>query len=156
MKTLIAYATKHGATREIAERLAKKLGGADLYDLSTPGVPSVADYDCVVVGSGLYASAARPEARAFLETNEAALAGKKLGLFFSGISKGGPDSYLNSNVPAGLVRHAVAAAMLGGKFTPAQSGFFERLVMRIVAKTSAPIDTIDDGAIAAFAEKLSR
>ncbi len=156
MKTLIVYATKHGATREIAERLAKKLDGADVCDLAAPGVPSVADYDCVVVGSGLYAGAARSEARTFLQANEAALSGKKLGLFFSGIGKDGLDGYLKSNVPAALVPHAAASAMLGGKFTPSQAGFFERLVMRIVAKTSAPIDTIDDDAIASFAGKLSQ
>ena len=32
MKTLILYATKYGAAREIAKRIAEKMGGAALHD----------------------------------------------------------------------------------------------------------------------------
>ena len=155
MKTLIVYATKHGATRDIAERLAKQLHGADVYDLAKPGVPAAAAYDCVVVGSPLYAGMARKEARKYLKANEAALQGKKLGLFLSGVSTEPPDSYLKSNYPASLVQHA-ATATLGAKFDPASAGGFERFIMKLVAKATAPIDTINDDAIAAFAAKLSQ
>jgi menaquinone-dependent protoporphyrinogen oxidase len=54
MKTLILYATKHGAAHEAAQRIAKHLDGAVLHDLKQGGVPSIAGYDCVIIGGSIY------------------------------------------------------------------------------------------------------
>ena len=56
MKILVAYASKHGATAEIAAAIAGELTGrgheTDLRDASD--VRSVATYDAVVLGSAIY------------------------------------------------------------------------------------------------------
>ena len=48
MKTLILYATKHGATREAAKRIAAKIPGAVFHDLKQDGIPALFDFDCVI------------------------------------------------------------------------------------------------------------
>lgn len=154
MKTLILYATKHGATKEIAQELAQALEGATLWDLKRQPLPSLNDYDCVILGSSVYAGMLRKEAKAFAQENEKELRGKTLGLFLSAFTPGEPEKYLQSNYPKTLVDSAKAKATLGGIFDPAQSGFFDQLVMKMILKSSQYKSTLSSEAIRAFAEEL--
>src|SRR5688572_27488118 len=86
MNVLVAYATKHGATRGIAERIAQTLNDegldAELVDLERP--PSVGKYDAFVVGSAAYMYHWLKEATEFVRDNEATLTSRPTWLFTSG------------------------------------------------------------------------
>ena len=82
MKTLIVYATKYGATKQIAEQLAEYLGGADLVDVGKGETASLTEYDCVVLGSPLTAGSIRKEVKAFAQQHAGELGGKRLGYLF--------------------------------------------------------------------------
>jgi menaquinone-dependent protoporphyrinogen oxidase len=83
---LVAYATKYGATAEIAQRIGQQLRAcvqsvavlpiADIHDLNP--------YDAVVLGSAVYIGQWRKEAAQFLTTQEALLAQRRVWLFSSG------------------------------------------------------------------------
>jgi menaquinone-dependent protoporphyrinogen oxidase len=64
MRTLVVYASKHGATRGIAERIAMWLGDAGLQaearQAAAAGSP--ADWDALVIGSAVYAGRWQKEA----------------------------------------------------------------------------------------------
>jgi menaquinone-dependent protoporphyrinogen oxidase len=154
MKTLILYATKNGASAEIARRIASRIDGAVVHDLKQDGLPALDGFGCVIVGGSLYAGMVRKEAKAFVTQNAAALLEKKLGLFLSGLDGSKEKEYFAANFPAEILQAAKAASFLGGIFDPKKAGFFGRLVMRIVAKRAAYTDTIDDGKIAEFAEAM--
>jgi menaquinone-dependent protoporphyrinogen oxidase len=156
MKTLILYATKHGAAREIAGRIAKRLDGAVIHDLKQGGVPSLAGYDCVIVGSSLYAGMLRKEAKTFLQQNVSDLRGKRLGLFVSGMDASQEKQFLAASFPAELLQAASSAAFLGGIFDPKKAGVMGRMIMKAVAKRAEYTDTIDDAKIQAFTEGLLR
>jgi menaquinone-dependent protoporphyrinogen oxidase len=83
---LVAYATKHGATAEIAEQIGQTLREAGLEpDVRPAGrVRDLAPYGAVILGSAVYAGRWRKEAVTFLETNETGLAGRPVWLFSSG------------------------------------------------------------------------
>ncbi|NBH11750.1 flavodoxin domain-containing protein, partial [Amycolatopsis sp. SID8362] len=89
---LVAYAGRHGGTRQIAEVIAAELGGTGLtVDVrDAADVAGVADYAAVVVGSALYYGRWRPEAVRLLERNARALAERPVWLFHSGPC--GPDA----------------------------------------------------------------
>ena len=154
MKTIILYASKRGAAAEIARRVAEKIGGAALHDLKKGGVPSIGEFDCVIVGGSLYVGMIRKEAKAFVARNADALRGKKLGLFLSGLEADKEKEYFDANFPADILRAAKAAGFLGGIFDPQKAGFVERLVMKAVAKQSAYVNTIDDSKIDQFVKAL--
>ena len=63
-KVLIVYASKHGHTARIAERIAEHLSGAGLeVDLSTlESAPDVREHDVVVVGASIHAGHHQPAA----------------------------------------------------------------------------------------------
>ena len=154
MKTIILYASKHGAAAEIARRMAEKIGGAALHDLKKSGVPSIGEFDCVIVGSSLYAGMMRKEAKTFVTRNADALRGKKLGLFLSGLEAGREKEYFDANFPAEILRAAKAAGFLGGIYDPKKAGVVERLIMKAVAKQSAYVNTINDSKIDQFVKAL--
>lgn len=83
---LIAYATKYGATREIAERIGASLQEAGLTVRVAPAdqVEDLAPYGAVVLGSAVYAGQWRKEAADFLAEHENALAERQVWLFSSG------------------------------------------------------------------------
>jgi len=154
MKTLILYATKHGATREIANRLAARIKNAVIYDLKQSGAPPLAEFDCVIVGTSIYAGMIRKEAKTFIIHNAEVLHRKMLGLYLCGMDESKEKEYFNSNFPADVLQTAKAAAFLGGIFDPKKTGTFERFIMKMAAKQSGYTNTIDDIKIQQFTEKL--
>ena len=86
MHVLVAYASRHGATRGIAERIAETLRGAGLDADTRPAaeVKSAAGYDAFVIGSAAYMFHWLKEATGFVRRNREVLAGKPVWLFSSG------------------------------------------------------------------------
>jgi menaquinone-dependent protoporphyrinogen oxidase len=86
VKVLVAYASKHGATAGIAERIAKTLAAAG-YGVDVRPVTDIRDvsaYDAFVLGSATYLGHWRKEATAFVRDNRSALATRPVWLFSSG------------------------------------------------------------------------
>jgi menaquinone-dependent protoporphyrinogen oxidase len=67
---LVAYASKYGATAEIAQKIGDVLreAGLPVSVLSAENVRDVSSYDAVVLGSTVYAGNWLKEAVALLET----------------------------------------------------------------------------------------
>jgi len=76
-KVLVVYATKYGATAEIANEIGQVLCDkglrADVLPADQAGDP--APYQAVVLGSAVYAGQWRKEAAAFLEAGGSGLSG---------------------------------------------------------------------------------
>ena len=89
MKTLIAYATRFGATAGTAEEIDKNLReeGFDVVvaDLKKGKVQSISEYDLIVLGSGMSMGNWAAEAEDFLKRFHENLVNKKLALFISSL-----------------------------------------------------------------------
>jgi menaquinone-dependent protoporphyrinogen oxidase len=86
MHVLVAYASRHGATQGIAERIAETLRAAGLdTDLRPAGsVRDLAGYDAVVIGSAAYMFHWLKEATDLVRRNRPVLAARPVWLFSSG------------------------------------------------------------------------
>lgn len=86
MNVLVAYATRHGATAGIAERIASALRGAGLAAEAHPvgEVRDLAPYDAVVLGGAAYMFHWLKDATAFAGRHRAELAERPVWLFSSG------------------------------------------------------------------------
>lgn len=94
MKALVIYGTRGGATKEIADAIGDELGRHGYAVIvrnakETKGI-DVNEYDLIVVGSSVFMTMWKRQAKAFLKRNEKVLAGKNVALFSSGLAGGDP------------------------------------------------------------------
>lgn len=93
-KTLIAYETKQGASEGAAKIIAQTLREAgfevELVNLKKQGTPDLAEYQNVVVGTGVRGGRVYGGALKFLKND---LSGKKVAFYTSSSWGGTPGSY---------------------------------------------------------------
>ena len=126
MTVLIAYATKYGATREVAEVVAEVLadGGVECEVRDAGDMRDISEYSAVVLGSALYYFMLHGDAKRFLARNRKALAGMPVALFALGPFSDTPDemSSARGTVDKYLAKAdwltPVAVAVFGGRHDP--------------------------------------
>lgn len=86
MTVLVAYASKRGSTKEIAETIAATLRreGLGVCLERCEDVPTLDPYDAIVIGSAVYMKRWRGDARHFLKKHRKALRQKPFWVFSSG------------------------------------------------------------------------
>jgi len=86
MSVLVAYASRHGATQGIAQRIAARLREDGVLAAAMPArdVTDLVGYDAVVLGSAAYMFHWLADANRFVQRNRDALAAHPLWLFSSG------------------------------------------------------------------------
>jgi menaquinone-dependent protoporphyrinogen oxidase len=84
--TLVAYATKHGSTREVAEAVAAGLTerGCNVEVRPADEVTTLEPYGGVVLGGALYTGRWHRDARTFLKQHRRALAERRVAVFGMG------------------------------------------------------------------------
>lgn len=154
-QVLVAYASKMGATREIAEAIGARLAEQGLHATvaDAGAVERVDDYDAIVLGSAIYAARWRPEAVRFVRRHRAALADRKTWLFESGWVGTRPAAITatpGARRRAGRVG-APAPTVFGGRLDPAlATGFMDRSLARAL-----PGDGRDWDEIRAWADHIA-
>lgn len=158
MNVLVAVASKHGSTREIAATIAEVLRAAQLtVDLREAGdVGDIGGYEAIVLGSAIYAGSWCQDAKQFAERHRAALAGRPVWLFSSG-PLGDPSAPTIDNpqvLAAALGEVAVRDhRVFDGKLDKHILGLGERLIVKAV---KAPYgDFRDWPAIRNWAEQIA-
>jgi menaquinone-dependent protoporphyrinogen oxidase len=128
---LIAYATKHGSTREVAEALAEILGerGFSVEVKPATEVADIGGYGAVVVGGALYTGRLHADARRFLNAHRRALAELPLAVFAMGPRTLAEEDMTSSRrqLDSALEKvpelHPVSIAVFGGVLDPSQHHF---------------------------------
>ena len=85
-KVLVAFASKHGSTAEIASTIGEVLrsGGVETDVMHVPSANAPNGYNAVVLGSAVYAANWLSEAEHYLEKHETPLTERPVWLFSSG------------------------------------------------------------------------
>lgn len=137
MSVLIAVASRHGSTRDIAAAIAEELRAAGLdTDVSAAeDVTNIVEYDAVVVGSAIYMGRWMPEAKQLVERFQSQLAALPVWLFSSGPL--GADEPQPDGNPTGLIEliertHARGHHVFTGKLNRNELGLGERLIARML------------------------
>ncbi len=157
MKTLIAYATKHGSAENSAKKLAKKLNGeVDLVNLKKNKKIDIDQYDRVIIGSSVYVGKIRKEARLFSEERLTELQNKEIGLFICCMSEDEKaEQQLKDNFPEELVNKAVVTGVFGGEFDFDKMNFLEKIAIKKITGVEESQSNLMNENIIKFAEKLN-
>ncbi len=145
MSILVAYASKHGSTRGIAERIAEKLRavGQDVQARPVGATDDLAGYDAFVIGSAAYSTHWLKEAAEFVRSNRAVLADRPVWLFSSGpLGTEATDAkgrdLRDAAEPKEIVEFSEALApkehrVFFGALDPGKLGFSERAIRKLPA-----------------------
>ncbi len=158
MKTLIAYSTTHGCTGKVALELKEKLGGeATLINLKEDRNPSLALYDQVIIGGSIHAGQIQKRVKEFCAKNLEQLKQKELGLFICCMYEGDvAREQLRNAFPEELHQAAKNEAFFGGAFDFKRMKFFEKMIVRKVAKVNESVSNLDYGKIDNFASRMNK
>jgi menaquinone-dependent protoporphyrinogen oxidase len=136
MTVLVTAASEHGATREIACRIADDLArhGIDTDVKAPDQVDELSSYDALVIGSAIYFGRWLEPARDFTEAHRDELRARPTWLFSSGPIVGEPDAAEGSDAAAG---NAIAEALdarehrlFGGKLDKSKLNWCEKVAVR--------------------------
>jgi menaquinone-dependent protoporphyrinogen oxidase len=160
VRTLIVFDSKHGATEEVAGKIAEGVRGAGgaavLLDLRGSGAAraSMDGFDAVALGGPSYMGRWSKRASAFASAREAELAGKEVALFVVANDADKAESPAKEAVPPALAGRA-QAAYFGGRIDIQKLGRFERFIMKTVTGKAESVSTLDLEAARAFGAKLA-
>lgn len=159
MRVLVIAASRHGATHEIAEAIARGLTRRGLEAEFRPaeGLVSLDDYDAVVAGSAVYVGRWLEPARELIETHAAALAARPVWLFSCG-PLGPPEALTPEGEPVDVDEQMAASQALehrvfAGRLDRKLLGFGERAL--VVAVRAPEGDFRDWDAIDRFAGEIA-
>ena len=133
MKThiVVAYATKHGSTLEVAEAIAASLRdeGHDVDVVAAADVRKLDDYSAVVLGGALYVGRWHHDAIGFLKRHRRSLAARPLAVFAMGPAPATEEALAESRgqLDRALARvpelEPAAVAIFGGVVDPSKLRF---------------------------------
>lgn len=158
VKVLVAVASKHGSTVEIAQAVgnAVSAAGIEVDVLAAGPEPAAAAYDAFIIGSGVYVGHWLAEARQFIEANRQVLQGRPVWLFSSG-PVGSPAKPEGDPVDVAELMEATGARghrVFAGRLDKSLLSFGERAM---VTALRAPVgDFRDWAAIQAWGEEIAR
>jgi menaquinone-dependent protoporphyrinogen oxidase len=159
---LVAYATKYGATAEIAEKIGQVLRQAGLSADVLPAqrIDDLSPYQAVILGSAIYMGQWRKEAATFLKTNEKALTERPVWLFSSGPTGEGDPIQLLKGWRLPKAQQPVAdrirprdIAVFGGALDPQKMNLIEKWIIKNVKASLG--DFRDWDVIDAWAQAIS-
>ncbi|RRC95094.1 flavodoxin domain-containing protein [Schaalia canis] len=158
MRILVTAASKHGATREIADRIAQRLGdaGHEVTCQAPEDVTSVDDFDAVVCGSAVYMTQWMSSAQEFVSRFEDQLAERPFWAFsvgMAGVPKHAPQD--PSRIGPVLLRvRAEGHQAFPGRYKPELLNLRERSIARLAGAVEG--DFRDWNAVQAWTDGIIR
>lgn len=135
MHILVTAASKHGATDEVADAIARRIeaSGITVDRLAPADVTSVADYDAVVVGSAVYILQWMPEAHDFMERFKDELPAGRVWAFSVGMNGVPKHSRQDGSRVGPLLTHVKCRDLhtFAGRYKPSLLSLRERSVARL-------------------------
>jgi menaquinone-dependent protoporphyrinogen oxidase len=167
IKVLVAFASKHNSTAEIARMIGVTLRESDGFQVDVRTVDvieSLAPYDAVVLGSAVYAGKWQPEAAEFLKEYEGELAQRPTWLFSSGpTGPGDPQALMHgwklpeTLRPIAARIHPRDVAIFSGKLDATSLNFFQRILVKAINASAFRVgDYRDWDMIRAWAREIGQ
>jgi len=163
MKVLVAYASKRGATAEIARKIGEVLRqeGLDVDVVPAKQVSNPEEYQAVIIGSAAYMGMWRKEAVNLLKNNEKLLSERAVWIFSSGPTGEGDPVELVQGWRFPKAQQPIIErikprdiTVFHGKLDPDTMNFFEKAIIKNVK--SAIGDFRDWNAITAWAKDIAK
>lgn len=158
MKTVILYTTKYGSVRKAAAILKEKLNGETaLVDIANGSIPSLDEYDTVILGGSVYMGRIQKKLSSYIQNNLNVLLKKRIGVFLcAGATENGQqEKELREAYPSRLYDHVLARGVLGYSYDFDKMRFFDRFIVSRILGNTKSISAFYDDKINQFAQTMN-
>lgn len=157
MKTAIIYYSKKGTTQKVAKIISEKLNSQEgLIDLKNKPFIDISTYERIIIGSPIYAGNSHNKVKKFIASNLNHLLNKEIGLYVCGMERDEAKQReeLARAYPKELIDKAKSIQFLGGEFLFENMNFFEKMIIKKIAKTDKSISEINHQNIDRFIKDI--
>lgn len=159
MKTVIVYASNHGATENVANQLAGLLSGepAKVINLRKNKSFNPEGYERVLIGGSIHVGQIQKPLKQFCIKYKDQLVNTKLGLFICCMYTDEQASrQFELNFPEILREHSSSNKIVGGAFNFEKMNWFEKVIVKKVAGVTQSVSNLDESRIREIAEEMNR
>lgn len=157
MKTAIIYYSKKATTQKVAKIISEKLNSQEgLIDLKNKPFIDISTYERIIIGSPIYAGNSHNKVKKFIASNLNLLLNKEIGLYVCGMERDEAKQReeLARAYPKELIDKAKSIQFLGGEFLFENMNFFEKMIIKKIAKTDKSISEINHQNIDRFVKDI--
>lgn len=138
MRIAIIYSTKYGATEKIANCIGNELSKANevlFFNLKKDSIPTLKNFDVVLLGSSIYMSKITPKMDSFCKDRYSELCDcKNLHLFLCGMDEYDAEKFKAELYPESVRTNAKSIKWFPGEYHLKRMNLFDRLLLRICFK----------------------
>ncbi len=153
MKILIVYASNHGTTAKVVEKLSRLIGynRCKSVNIRETTPPALDNFNSVIIGGSVHYGRVQRKIRKYCEKNLDELLTKQIGLFICYINQKEEIKEYIDSYPAELIQHAHAEGFFGGELKLEKMNLLERYLVKKRLDYSESIRRIDSQSINHFA-----
>ena len=157
MKTALIYASKHGTTGLVAEKIRNLLIDDEvvLLNLDKQDRIELCNFGRIIIGSPLYSGSPLPVVRKFIEQNMLDLLQKEIGIFVCSMFHDKADRQIMKGFPELLRNHARSIRNMGGEYRFEEMNCIERLVVKKISGATGSVSEINARNIELFVRELT-
>ena len=139
MKTLIIYASTYGYAKECTEKVAELIeGDVTVLNIKTDRVPSLEEFDNVVLGGSIYMGQIYKKLKEYAQANLKQLLNKRVALFICcGLPKNFEETIKNC-FPQELLDHAIAKECFGGELRTEKMNLAHKMIAGLMQRAVKP------------------
>lgn len=137
MKTIIIYGSTYGYAKDCANELSKQIKGEVLLvNVSTDTIPSIDEFDNVVIGGSIYMGMISKKIKTYCTSNVDLLKEKRVGLFIcSGLAEDVEKNTKNA-FSEELLKKAISVEYFGGELRIEKMKFTHKILTGLMKKAA--------------------
>jgi len=142
MNSVIYFYSKHGTTKKIVDYAKDQLQVVDVFDIKT--MPeNIKDFDDVLLFTPVYAGNIPRKVKVFINEHKEDLLDRNLSIFLCGANRKDEEKVIDLNFHDTIIDHANFIKYVGGGFNFDSLSFFEKLIVKVVAKQKETTEDIN-------------
>jgi menaquinone-dependent protoporphyrinogen oxidase len=136
MKTIIIYSSTYGYAKDCVNILLKQLEGEVLLvNVSTDTIPSIDEFDNVIIGGPIYMGQISKKIKTYCKSNIDLLKNKRVGLFLCCSLLENFDINIKNSFPEALLKEALAVESFGGELRIEKMKFTHKILTQLMKKS---------------------
>jgi len=156
MKTAIIYASLHGTTKSIAQKIFNNQNPeeTEIFSIKETGKLDLSRYERIILGSSIHAGKNQRSMQDFCKKNMTELSQKRIGLFLCCLNAKEFEQSTRYAYPEILRKKAFAYGLMGGEYLFAKMNFIEKFLVKKIVGVSKTESHLNEDAIEKFMKEI--